>query len=581
MKKYKVVIPVFIIVLFFASFWGYVGFKIISILNSRDEMYKYYQIISSKYYNNFQKEDLRHLDSEFSDYQDLYDVKEYSLKVSFGIPEKKIFGDMTMRSLNLSDTLNSIYIDLASNLKLNSVKLNGTDARYKRTFDYIIVFSGGEINKNDNFEIKINYEGIPENKGFDSFNIKKFDEEPAIYTLSEPNYAKTWWPCKDVLTDKAETDVYITVPPQLTAVSNGLLEEVINENDGQKTFHWKSSYPISTYLVSLAIGKYDKWTDTYSSADGKIQMPVEYYTFPSFTDKAKIDWQNTVSMIKFFSGKFGEYPFINEKYGMALFGWVGGAMEHQTISSMGYTLITGNGRYEDVVVHELVHQWFGDAVTPDSWKDIWLNEGFASYGEALWVEHTKGADAYRDFMKKSDYGFFMGTVYNPEGYIFGPTVYKKGSWILHMLRKVVGDGNFFQILREYYETYKYKNASTQDFINICRDVSGKDLSYFFDQWIFNGTGRPEYSLSWKYEVEDISADRYNVNMILKQTQEDRDIYSMPLEIMIVTDKGNEVINVYNDSRIQEFDHTVTGKPLEVIIDKDNWVLKRIAKEDKN
>jgi len=315
--------------------------------------------------------------------------------------------------------------------------------------------------------------------------------------------------------------------------------------------------------------------------DGNIQMPVEYYTYPNLTEKARYEWKNTVDMLKFFSGYIGEYPFIIEKYGMATFGWVGGAMEHQTISSMGYTLVTGNGKYEDIVVHELVHQWFGDAVTPASWKDIWLNEGFASYGEALWVEHTNGKDALKNFMKKSDYSFFMGTVYDPEGYIFGPTVYKKGSWCLHMLRGVTGDSLFRQIIRTYYEEFKYKNADTYQFQKICEDITGNDLNYFFNQWIFTGAGRPEYSYSWKYEKDDASTDLYKVSLLLKQNQDDMEVYSMPLKILFKTNAGEEEITVFNDSRSQQINHSVKGIPLDVIIDNDNWVLKKIKKEENN
>jgi len=581
MNKLKILIPVLMIVFLAIAFWSVVSLKIMFSLVDKDQVYKYYQIISAKYYDNIETDKVSDTDSGILNSQSLYDVKSYKLNFSFDIPQKKIIGSVNMNSESLSDTLKLIYIDLAGNMTVNSVKLNGDEIPHKRIDDYIAADIKGKLKLNETFDIQIVYEGIPENKGFDSFSIKKFDDEPAIYTLSEPNHAKTWWPCKDVITDKADAEIIITVPEKLTAVSNGLLVNVSDTENGSKTFHWKTSYPTATYLVSLAIGKYDKWTDTYTSMDGNIQMPVEYYTYPNLTEKARYDWKNTVDMLKFFSGYIGEYPFINEKYGMATFGWVGGAMEHQTISSMGYTLVTGNGKYEDIVVHELVHQWFGDAVTPASWKDIWLNEGFASYGEALWVEHTNGKDALKNFMKKSDYSFFMGTVYDPEGYIFGPTVYKKGSWCLHMLRGVTGDSLFRQIIRTYYEEFKYKNADTYQFQKICEDITGNDLNYFFNQWIFTGAGRPEYSYSWKYEKDDASTDLYKVSLLLKQNQDDMEVYSMPLKILFKTNAGEEEITVFNDSRSQQINHSVKGIPLDVIIDNDNWVLKKIKKEENN
>jgi len=373
----------------------------------------------------------------------------------------------------------------------------------------------------------------------------------------------------------------LTVPRPLTAVSNGSLLEVKDESNGDKTFYWKESYPITTYLVSIAIGKYDKWSETYLSLDSSKQMPVDYYTYPTYTDRAKIDWKNTINMLQYFSKTFGEYPFINEKYGMAMFGWVGGAMEHQTISSMGYTLVTGSGKFEDIVVHELVHQWFGNAVSPKSWKDIWLNEGFATYGEALWEEHSNGKEAYQNFMKKNDYGSFQGTVYNPEGFIFGPTVYNKGAWCLHMLRGAVGDSVFFNIVRTYFESYKYKTADTYDFKKICEDVSGTDLTYFFNQWIFEGKGRPDYKYSWKSEdfMDEKNTGIYTLRLNLRQVQDDYDVYKMPVKFTVKTDNGTEEFSFFNDIKTQQFELPVNGKPSEVIFDNENWIMKKIEKEN--
>src|SRR5438876_2143765 len=185
---------------------------------------------------------------------------------------------------------------------------------------------------------------------------------------------------------------------------------------------------------------------------------------------------------------------------MAEFGWTSGAMEHQTITSMGYLLLTGDATYEGVVAHELSHQWFGDAVTLTDWRNIWLNEGFATYSEALWTEYKKGQQAYLDYMKKNDFGYFTSTVYAPEGFISNyavyATVYQKGSWVLHMLRGMMGDEIFFKALREYFDRYKYKNATTQDFQKVFEEIYGQPLDWFFDEWVYKGIGRPKYEYSW-------------------------------------------------------------------------------------
>jgi aminopeptidase N len=556
-------------------YWAVLGGKIAYEFEQNQELREVSTDIKNTYNIVSDRQVQRDEDSAIIAMQNLYDVKNYTLNFSFDIPSKMLFGKAEILAESLSDTLKYIYINFTGDMNVRSVRLDGSDADFVHKNDYIIIACQASTGRN--FNVTIDYEGSPKNQGFDSFSFKEFDNEPAIYTLSEPTYAPSWWPCKDLTTDKSTADIIITVPSQLTAVSNGTLKEVTTNENGEKTFHWRSDYPITTYLISLAIGKYDKWTDTYTSLDGSVNMPVEYYSYPTYTEKAKYDWKNTVGMISFLSQTIGEYPFINEKYGMAMFGWVSGAMEHQTISSMGYRTVTGNGRFEDIVMHELAHQWFGDAVSPASWRDIWLNEGFATYCEALWKEHLGGKEAYLNFMKGEDKGKFSTTVYNPEGFIFSRTVYSKGSWILHMLRGVVGDEAFFRIIRTYYEQYKYKTATTANFIDICEEISGRDLSTFFDQWLITGTGRPVFEFSWNQESK---SGHYLTTVSVRQTQSDREVYSVPLAVTIKTESSEEQFIVDMNSRESTFEFTAASRPVEVILDKEGWILKDV-KELKN
>lgn len=531
--------------------------------------------------NYYFSEDERKDDPAIVKNQNLYDVIHNKITLSFDIKERILFGNVKMTALNLSDTLNKIYINFLDNMNVSSVKLNDADINYNRKNNYIIIDSKNQLSKSKEFTVEISYQGKPLNEGFDSFSFKFIDGNICIYNLSEPNYAPNWWPCKDILTDKFLMDMIITVPDDLTAVSNGILHSETSAQDGLKTFHWKSTYPITTYLVSIAVSKYDKWTETFYNKDSSKSMPVEYYSFPNYTEKAKIDWGVTLDMLDFYSEIFGEYPFINEKYGMAMFGWVGGAMEHQTISSMGYTLTTGDRRYENVVAHEIVHQWYGDAVSPATWKDIWLNEGFASYGEALWEEHLNGSKALFSYMRKEDYGGFSGTLYNPEDNLFSTTVYQKGSWVLHMLRGTVGDSTFFNILKTYYEDFKYKSVTTDDFKKVCEKVSGLDLKYFFDQWVYKGTGRPEFEYSWKADPFDgqSSSNAYMIRVNINQIQKDYDLYKSNLRINVKTENGNEEFIVFNDKKNQVFTTTVNSKPVSVTLDEKGWLLKKVKQVD--
>ena len=532
-----------------------------------------------------------------------YDAVSYDLSLGFDYENKSVNGLNYMKIRVESDTLRTIYVNMYDNLKVNSIKAQNImrlgihypdprdipdwyDVTYTQTKDYIII----KLNENDVpmkgdlLALKIDYSGKPVKKGFDSFSYKEIGGNTYVYTLSEPTWGPVWWPSKDFPDDKATMNMRLTVPAGITGISNGSLKEVKTNSDGSLTYNWNSSYPIATYLVSLVVGKYSYWEDTYTSLDGEKQMPVVYYAFPKDSAKASVDWKNTPEMIKYFAETFGEYAFIDEKYGNAEFGWTSGAMEHQTITSFGYLIVTGDSRYEYVNAHELAHHWFGDAVTLKNWDNIWLNEGFASYCEALWQEHKGGTDAYLKHMRGFDFGYFSGTVYAPKGFIDNPsiyaTVYQKGAWVLHMLRGVMGDENFFKAMRDYFEKYKYSNAETADFAAICEQYYGSSLNWFFEQWVYKGTGRPKYEYSWKFEDFQGQAGTgvYTVRVNLKQVQkEEFEVYKMPVKLTVVTDAGEKEFTVFNDSREQTFLLTVDSKPKEVIIDKDGWILKKAAK----
>lgn len=516
--------------------------------------------------------------------QNQFDVLNYDLSLSFDIPAKTLSGEMNMTANSVSDTLNTVYLNLFSNMIVDKVKFNDHtnilyDAPFRQENDYVIITLNKPLKKDMQFEIRVTYSGHPKTMGFDSFVFKDIYGSPVIYSLSEPTYGPTWWPSKDLPDDKALSSMHIRVPRGLMGVSNGLLKDSVQNDDGTTTFNWKTSYPIATYLISMVVAKFSFSENTYTSLDSNIKMPVVYYVFPEDTAKLDDEWTRTPDMIHFYASVLGEYPFINEKYGMAEFGWTQGSMENQTLTSMGYLI----GSDEDVVVHELSHQWFGDGVTLKDWKNIWLNEGFATYSEALWHEHLGGKDAYLNYMKRIDYGYFSETVYAPNGFIFSPnvyaTVYQKGGWVLHMLRGVVGDSIFFDILRTYFSRFEYKNADTKDFQAVVEELYGQNMDWFFDEWVFTGKGRPKYEYSWKFEdFQDLkNTGNYTVKLNIKQVQDDRDVYKMPVKITIITERGNKDFTVFNDKREQDYVLATDSKPKEVRLDSEGWILKKVAK----
>lgn len=382
-----------------------------------------------------------------------FDVVYYGLDLSIDPASETVSGNVTTKGKSLVEKLEIVTLDLYENMEVDSIVTATGQLSYSHENNQLTVNLEGEYEPDEIFDITVYYRGHPADAGgFHSFAFGDRDGVPLISTLSEPFGAPAWWPCKDDPADKADSvDIIITVPEDLIVASNGTLESITRQQAGTRTFFWKERYPITTYLVSLAITDYEVFSDYYHYSE-EDSMEVQFYVYPEHLEVAVEDFNVTVPMLEHFSTVFGEYPFVREKYGMAAFQW-GGAMEHQTCTSYGARLIRGDHRYDWIVAHELAHQWFGDSVTMKYWSHIWLNEGFATYAEALWTEGIKGEKAYRRYMQTLDAGVFPTSVYVQDSTridaLFSRTVYDKGGWVLHMLRHVMGDRDFFSALQVY------------------------------------------------------------------------------------------------------------------------------------
>ena len=498
-------------------------------------------------------------------------ILKYYLNINLFPEQKLLQGDVTITGVVLDKTIKQIDLNFYDNMKISLLTLNGEKSSYeeKGTRLSIPYFN----TKSDTFNIRVVYEGTPKRVGFSSFVFGEINGMSCTYNLNEPNYASTWFPCNDIPSDKALLDIKITNDSSEVSASNGLLMGVTT-NGSRRTYYWKSNYPISTYLICLFSSDYKTFSQEYISQNKQDTMSIDYYVFPNQLEDAKIDFQDHPDMINFFAKTFGEYPFIKEKYGVAEFLWQLGAMETQTLTGIGSNFIGGNKLFDDVYAHELSHHWWGDAVGPETWKDIWLNEGFASYCEALYKEHIGGFNALRAAMLSKYRNNFYGTLYNPKD-LFGQTVYEKGAWVLHMLRHEVGDSTFFKILRTYYQTYKYKNASTRDFENICEKISGKNLEQFFNQWVFDGSGILNVDYSWE-------TDKNNLTLNLAQTQTGYNVYQFPLDIKIVyTDNSEEIKTIFVNQRQQNFVFPMTKTPAVIKVDPYNWLLAEFDEHKKN
>jgi len=509
------------------------------------------------------------------------DVSYYRIDLKIDPYEENISGSVSMKAISQIAGLNEISLDFFDNMIVDSIVAQGVTLSWTHANNSLNINLPQSYVENDVIALTVYYHGSPiAAGGFQSFDFGDHQGFPIVATLSQPFGAPAWWPCKDDPADKADSvDIVITVPDTFIVASNGVLVSKTENDDNSTTYFWAERYPISTYLVSLAITNYEVFSDYYAYSETD-STAVLYFVYPEHEAAAREDFNITVEAITHFSSLFGQYPFIDEKYGMAEFQW-GGAMEHQTCTSYGRGLIQGNHRYDSYLVHELAHQWFGDLITMKRWSHIWLNEGFASYAEALWAEYRGGQDSLFTYMDEFDQGLFPTSVFVYDSTniaeLFSRTVYDKGAWVLHMLRHVLGDSSFFESLAEYRQAFAFGNATTEDFRDVCESVYGADLDWFFEQWVY-GFFRPSYEYAWS---DSAAGENHIVTLKLDQVQVYTGLFKMPLDVQLTTLSGDTTCVAWDSLASQTFQFVMDEEVIKLQIDPDNWVLKELLVKDRH
>ncbi|MBI5167926.1 MAG: hypothetical protein HZA61_00415 [Candidatus Eisenbacteria bacterium] len=493
--------------------------------------------------------------------QDAWDARWYDLALTF-TPTTSVSGTVRMKATVLTGPLTSADLDLVPELVVDGATCAGAATTWARSGAVLTLALDRAYATGETFDVTVTYHGNPTLYGY--FGFPTVNARQMIWSLSEAYGARSWWPCKDQPADKADSvDVHFTVPSALTTASNGTLLSTVN-NGATVTTHWRERWPIATYLVFIASYPYTATTDWYrpSATDS---MPLRWWNVPENVATANVSQAKVKNMLATFATRFGEYPFFTEKYGHAEFTFSGG-MEHQSCTSLG-------SYNEFVVAHELMHQWWGDMITCRDFGHIWLNEGFATYGEALWAESQGGYAAYKtDIDANRFYG--PGTIFvsdpSNESRVFDSNLsYNKGSWVLHMLRHVLGDSTFFRSVRRYRQDWAYRSATTEDFRASVEAESGRDLSAFFQQWIY-GEYFPRYSASWTAAP---AAGGWDVTVTLRQTQSWQ-LFTMPVDLTITHAGGEQTFVVPDSLASQTFVLHVSGAPSAVTIDRDGWILKQ-------
>lgn len=505
--------------------------------------------------------------STLSEMQEKIDISYYDIDISIDIELEQILGNVFLSGSVGLDQPDSIELDLSNSMIVDSIYLNNILSSFIHSDNKIKIPTPEENLPNGyDFNVQIFYHGQPTSTGFGSFNFDTYNGISHLWTLSEPYGARDWWPCKDDPSDKADSlEISVTLQEDQIVVSNGLLIQEVNVGNNQKKYTWFESYPISTYLVSITSYPYTVWHDEYIGLNGDT-LPLDFYVYPDHYEMVHDNYLLTKDMMKVFAEKFGEYPFMNEKYGHAEFGR-GGGMEHQTISSMG-------GYSEWLIAHELGHQWWGNLVTCADFHHIWLNEGFARFSEAIWEEASNGPEAYKNYWSNHTY-YGSGTIYvedpSTTGQIFnGNLTYNKAGWVVHMLRGVLGDSLFFEALQSYAfnDSLAYNAVTTEAFKLVCEDISGLELDSFFEQWIF-GEYYPKYSLAWN--VNDENQLTINISQI-----QNWQFFEMPIEIDVFTDLDTFRLKVDNYGFSQDYlINSINGVVQRVELDPENWILKEV------
>jgi aminopeptidase N len=508
-----------------------------------------------------------------------YDLKYQRLELTVDPAQPFISGKITSHFI-AKENLNTVTFELVDNMTVSQVTQRGTPLSFtQNSNDEVVITLPQMQNQNVLDSLSVSYSGNPISSGFGSFEVDTHNGDPVMWTLSEPFGAKAWWPCKQDLNDKIDMiDVYITTPrfnsssEEYIAVSNGLeLSQTVNGSN--KTTHYRHQYPIPAYLVAIAVTNYTVYSHTVDNNGDPFE--IINYIYPEDLSYAQSRTPVTVDIMNLYADLFEPYPFANEKYGHAEFGW-GGGMEHTTVSFMG-------GLSRGLIAHELGHQWFGDKVTCGSWQDIWLNEGFATYLAGMVIENFDGNTDFRSWKQDQISSITQendGSVYIPAqdttsvNRIFSSRLtYNKGSMVLHMLRKKLGDAVFFQGLKDYLAdpALAYGYAKTGDLIRNMEDASGEDLNEFFQDWIY-GQGHPRYTIRWN-QVDGPA----NLNIKISQTQSHPSVsfFEVPVSLRLIGTQGETLdIVLDNTTNDQTFQPAVGFTVQSVQFDPEKDIISR-------
>jgi aminopeptidase N len=511
-----------------------------------------------------------------------YDVKFYKLDVNLERTSVAISGNVTIGAEVQLTALDTFAFELDDVLLIDSIKINNTLRTFSRAANQVFVPVTPILPSGSSFTAQIFYHGTPTSGGFFAgitHTTSGTWGNEVVFTLSEPYNAYQWWPCKQDLTDKADSAyIFVTTSNQNKVGSNGILTASVPVAGNKIRYEWKTRYPIDYYLISVSVAKYIDYTIFAHPAGTTDSVRIQNYLYdnthnPSVLTTFQTSIDQTADFIELYSDLFGLYPFINEKYGHSM-APLGGGMEHQTMTTLGMFNF-------DLVCHELGHQWWGDHVTCGTWSDIWLNEGFATYCEYLAKQNLDPGtaqqwltDVHTSVMSAVD-----GSVYIPVAQttdinrIFDSRLsYDKGGAIIHQIRfETQNDTLFFQTLKNFQSQYGYSTAIGLDFKSVLETTTGINFTDNFNQWYF-GEGYPTYNIIWNQVADTVTFTATQTSSMPSITP----LFKMLMEYKLNSASGDTLIKVYQTANTNTFKihthKTITG----MVVDPNDWVINKVG-----
>lgn len=509
-----------------------------------------------------------------------FDAIHYCIRLDVNMDEKKLTGSNTITLVPLRNDLNEVVLDAVSLVVTDVFYAKGYPLSFKQTKDKLHVLLNRPHSNSDTIKLTVSYFLTEQVKGLRFIDAT---ENSPLQVSSDcyPNKAHQWIPCYDYPHDKVTQDVIVTVDKKYKVLSNGLLLGIADDklDAGKHTYHWKQSLPHSTYLINLSIADYAIIQDSLGA------LPVNYWIYHSNVEDAKRSFAKTPYMIDFFN-KLYQYEFPWEKYDQVISAYIGGGAEATSATLLGEAAVTNPNAeidfsFEGIIAHEIAHQWWGDLITCSSWEHNWMHESFATYSDYLYKRYAWGEDeAEYDLLRKRKaylreaHDKYMRPIvfnqYEDPDQNFDSHAYPKGANVLHMLRYILGDDTFFNVLSAFLHRHEFQPVTTQDFMKCVKDISGKNMDWFFEQFLFHsGHAVFEISKTWNEASKTLS-----LKVVQTQDQwKNVPVYKLPVEIGLYTANKKTIQKVWLEKKTETFEFSLESEPLMVRFDEGNHLLK--------